>query len=245
MSHDDCGHTHLAAAWVLGTLTAAEADPFAAHLAVCATCQAEVASLQEAADAMADAVPPVALPAGLRARLMAAVEQEADLFRAAGAHKRDPAKSHGPHRPLLRSALAVFAVLALVGGGAVLGGVLTNGKDRGSETRTIPGTVTEAGGGPGARAHVSIRNGQTRLVLSDIDRPPESRIYQAWVVRPPSRTIPTGALFSVGGTGDTTVILPALGDAERVIVTSEPLRGSTVPTLPPVAAVRLALRTSR
>lgn len=77
MSHDDCGHTHLAAAWVLGTLTAAEADPFAAHLAVCATCHAEVASLQEAADAMADAVPPVALPAGLRARLMAAVEQEA------------------------------------------------------------------------------------------------------------------------------------------------------------------------
>ncbi len=99
--------------------------------------------------------------------------------------------------------------------------------------------VTRAGGGPDARAAVLIRNDQPRLVLTDIDRPRDGRIYQAWLVRPPSLPVPTGALFSVGGTGDTTIMLPALGGAVRVIVTSEPPRGSTFPTLPPVAAVRL------
>lgn len=238
MTSDECAHTDLAAAWVLGMLTPVEAERFAEHLAACATCHAEVANLQEAVDAMADAVPPASPPVDLRARLMAAVEQEVDLFRAAGAYEAAPAKSRA-HRSRVRRALTVLAGVALVGGGAVLGGLLASGEDRGPEPRTIPGVVTRGGGGPGARAAVLVRNDRARLVLSDLARPPDGRIYQAWLVRPPFVPVPTGALFSVAKTGDTTIILPALGDAVRVIVTSEPQRGSTAPTLPPVVAVRL------
>ncbi len=248
MTPDECDHTRLGAAWVLGTLTPEEARRFGAHLAVCPTCQAEVASVQEAADAMADAVPPVAPPPGLKARLMAAVGKEVELFRAAAAHQPEPLNIRRPRRRVLRSTLLSVAVVALVVGGAVLGNVLAEPKDRpAAELRTIPGVVTEAAGAPAARATILIRDDETRLELSDMDAPPDGRIYQAWVVRPPSTIVSTGALFSVGETGDTAISLPALRDARRMIVTSEPSRGSRVPTLPPVVVVDLPApgRTSR
>lgn len=166
MTSDECAHTDLAAAWVLGMLTPVEAERFAEHLAACATCHAEVANLQEAVDAMADAVPPASPPVDLRARLMAAVEQEVDLFRAAGAYEAAPAKSRA-HRSRVRRALTVLAGVALVGGGAVLGGLLASGEDRGPEPRTIPGVVTRGGGGPGARCGLGPqRPSSTRAIRS-------------------------------------------------------------------------------
>lgn len=239
MNPGGCDHTRLGAAWVLGTLMPDEAQRFSAHLAVCATCQAEVAGLQEAADAMADAGPPVAPPPGLKARLMAAVGKEAELFRAATPYQQDPVEIRRPRRRVLRSTLAVVAAVGLVVGGAVLGNVLAEPENRPARLRTIPGVVTEAAGAPAARAAILIRGDETRLVLSDIDAPADGRIYQAWLERPPSMAVPTGALFSVGETGDTTINLPALRDAQRMIVTSEPPSGSRVPTLPPVVVVNL------
>jgi len=239
MTRDECDHRRLGAAWVLGTLTPEEAEGFSAHLAACPACQAEVARLQEVADAMADAVSPIAPPPPLKARLMAAVGKEAELFRAAAAYQHEPVNVRRPRRRLLQSTLAVVAAVGLVVGGAVLGNLLAEPEDRPAELRTIPGLVTEAAGAPDARAEILIRRDETRLVLSDVDAPADGQIYQAWLVRPPSTTVPTGALFSVGETGDTTISLPALGDARSMIVTSEPQPGSRVPTLPPVVVVDL------
>ncbi|MDQ3630170.1 MAG: anti-sigma factor [Actinomycetota bacterium] len=238
-SDENCGQTHLAAAWALGTLTSDEAQRFGAHLAVCATCQAEVASLREAAEAMADAAPPVAPPPQLGARLMAAIWKEAELFRAAAAYEPHPVNDSRPRRRLLRSTLLVVTAVSLIVAGTVLGGLLAEPEDRRVESRVILGIVTRAAGAPDARAAILVRGDEITLVLSDIDRPPNGRIYQAWLERPPSTPVPTGALFSVGVTGDTTISLPPLGDARRMIVTSEPPGGSTAPTLPPVVLVDL------
>lgn len=234
---DDCDHAHLASGWVLGTLTPDEAQLFAAHLTGCAICQAEVTGLREAVDAMADAVPLVAPPLGLSARLMAAVRRETDLFRAASAREPDPVGR--PRRRLLQGALLAVAAVSLFVGGMVLGGLLDGPEDRRIASRTIAGTVALAAGGPGARARIVVRGDEATLELSDVDGPEEGLIYQAWLERPPSAAVPTGALFSVGATGDTAIRLPALRDAQRVIVTSEPSAGSTVPTLPPVMVVDL------
>ncbi len=243
MTPEECDCTRLAAAWVLGTLAPDEAQRFDEHLAVCATCEAEVARLQEVADAMADAVPPVASPPGLKPRIMAAVGKEAELFRAATPNPQGPVAIRRPRRRLLRSTLMVLAAVGLVVGGAVLGSAIRDPEDRPAGVRTIPGVVTEAAGAPDARAAILVRDDESRLVLSDVDAPPDGRIYQAWLVRPSAMPVPTGALFSVGMTGDTTISLPALRDAQRMIVTSEPPSGSRAPTLPAVVDVDLrALR---
>ena len=76
-----------APAYALGALDPDERAAFAAHLAGCADCRAEVRAYEEVATLLAAAVPPVAPPPALRARVV-------DAARAAGA----PAAS-GPARP--------------------------------------------------------------------------------------------------------------------------------------------------
>jgi len=235
---DDTPPAHLAAEWALGTLPPAEAERFAAHLAGCAGCQAEVASLQEAVHAMAQVVPPAELPPELSARLMATVRDEAELFRAAGVHESALETTRRPRRRGLGSALAVVAV-CLIGAGTVLGGWLAGSGDGEPQWRTVSGVVTLAAGGPDARAAIRVRGDDAELVLSDIDAAPDGQIYQAWLQRSQPGPVSTGALFSVGPSGDTTISLPPLRGARRMIVTTEPARGSATPTLPAVVIVDL------
>ncbi|MDQ3721573.1 MAG: anti-sigma factor [Actinomycetota bacterium] len=237
---DDCGYAHLAAGWIVGTLTPDEAQRFAAHLSDCATCRAEVADLREAADAMADAVPPAAPPPRLRRRLMATVRGEADLFRAAGARGSDRESIRRPRRRRRHRILLAAAAMSLIVGGTVLGGLLAGPEDRRPQSRTFRGVVTLPAGGPAATATILVRGDEAKLVLSDMEGPPDGQIYQAWLERPPATPVPTGALFSVGASGGTTISLPQLRAARRVIVTSEPASGSTIPTLPAVVVVDLA-----
>lgn len=237
MTEEESGHTSQAAAWVLGTLSAEEAERYAEHLEACETCRAEVARLQEAADALIDALPPATPPSELRARLMAAVEAEAELFRAAEDGHQPPEPAGGRNR-LPTLVLGGLAALCLVAVGVIVGSALTS-DERAAPMDTVPGSVTEEGGGPRARAAVVIDGDTQRPVLSELAPPPEGRVYQAWVVRRASTPIPTGALFSMPRSGDAKISLPPLGDAERVIVTAEPRRGSHTPTMPPLVIVTL------
>ncbi len=237
MSEQECGHASQAAAWVLGTLSADEAERYAEHLELCATCRAEVARLQEAADALVDVAPRATPPSELRARVIAAVEAEAALFRAAEEGQQLPEPAGGRKR-LRALVLGGLAGLCLVAVGVIVGGVLTS-DERDAPVDTVAGSVTKEGGGPRARAAVVFDGDTQRLVLNDLAAPPEGRVYQAWVVRRPSMPIPTGALFSIPRSADTEITLPPLGDAERVIVTAEPARGSRTPTRPPLVIVTL------
>ena len=240
MSEGECGHASQAAAWVLGMLSPDEAEGYAEHLETCETCRAEVARLQEVANALVDTVPQSAPPSELRARLIAAVEAEGRLFRAAEDGQQLPHPASGGKR-LRALLLGGFAALCLVAVGVIIGGALSSGEpgESAAPVEKVAGSVTKEAGGPGARAAVVLRGDSAKLVLSDLDEPPEGRAYQAWVVRRPSMPIPTGALFSVPRSGDTRISLPPLSDVERVIVTAEPPRGSPRPTLPPLVVVRL------
>ena len=68
MSHEEI--RELLAGYAIDSLTDEETAVLASHLASCAECRAELKSLQEAVEAMAEAVPPVAPPERLRAGVL-------------------------------------------------------------------------------------------------------------------------------------------------------------------------------
>jgi anti-sigma-K factor RskA len=74
-AHDELRHD--AAAYALGVLEGAERAAFEAHLATCADCTADVRQLRLAASALPHAVPQVAPPPSLRARVMSQVSPSA------------------------------------------------------------------------------------------------------------------------------------------------------------------------
>src|SRR5947208_3264738 len=82
MSHPDAetGHDRFegdAAAYALGALEEHEVRPFEEHVAGCPRCQADLAAMSEAVQALPAAVSPVAVPPGLKQRILADVKAEA------------------------------------------------------------------------------------------------------------------------------------------------------------------------
>ena len=74
--HPPLGHPEVAG-WVLGALDRAEADAFGRHVWSCAQCQAEAAEFEAVARALDRPVPTAEPPAGLEARVLAAVQHAA------------------------------------------------------------------------------------------------------------------------------------------------------------------------
>jgi len=80
-----------------------------------------------------------------------------------------------------------------------------------------------------------------KLVVRGIQAPRKGRIYQVWLDhrndRQPAQ--PTKALFSPKKNGEASVDVPGeLNDVSTVLVTSEPLGGSEIPTRQPIIRVR-------
>jgi len=219
-----------AAAWVLGALPDDEARAFAAHLDGCPACRAEVEELRGAADALPTLVPSVAPPPELRDRIMAVVEAEAEVLRAAGPAADRPARSRRPRwlaglggfRPALAAAAVALLLAGLAGGFglAQLGG--------GDDERTVRAQVTA----PGAQATLRVRDdGGGRLEVRGLPAPPEGRIYQVWLLPEGSETPrPTTSLFSVTSDGRAAAPVPDVSGAQAVLVSDEPPGGSTAPT---------------
>lgn len=245
MSEPSCEHSANAVGWVLGALSPEEAERFAAHLQTCAVCRAEVAKLTEAAERLADASPTLTPPPELRERLMASVHAETSLFDAARDDPHPPERAHrrGRSRRRVGGLLAGFATLAIVIAAILL--LTANRAPHHTAARTVIGKVTPLGGGASARAVVQIAAHTETLNVTHLAAPPAGHVYQAWVIRRGSPPTPTGALFSVPRSGATRILLPPLHDITEVIVTAEPPRGSTTPTLPPIVLVQLTAHRSR
>jgi anti-sigma-K factor RskA len=224
--------------WVLGALDEDEAWTFAAHLEVCAVCRDEVERLRVAADALPLAAPPVAPPPELKTRLMAIVEAEAAGHEPAPAPARDRAPWWRglPARPAFAAAAA--ALLLVVGG--VAGFAARGGGHAGEATaRVIPMTVSGARA-RGARADI-VQNGQGYVVrVSGMPAPPPGRVYQVWLQRDGAAPSPD-AVFTVDRAGRGAVgVLGKVSGRRTVLVTDEPLGGSTVPSRQPVLRGSLA-----
>jgi anti-sigma-K factor RskA len=232
-----------AAAYVLEALPASDQRDFEIHLESCPVCREEMQELRMAADALALAAPPMPAPPELRSRVMAVVEREAELLRAAGPEADRPARSR--RRPKWRSVVAgawlrpVFAVpliLALLVLGGVVGLVAGGGFDD-DGVRTVRAQV-DPDLAPGAQVRLEVGSRGATLVAERLPAPPEGRVYQVWVKRPDADPEPTSTLFLPRRDGSAAAAVPgSLEGTEAVLVSHEPPGGSPSPTSPPILSV--------
>jgi len=229
----DCAERVNAAPYVLGALE--DAEPYREHLSTCASCRAKVAELQLAANLLPGAVPPAVASEALRERVLATVRSEAQLLQAAGHHEADaPPRQASRVRSRRLSLLA--AGVAFAAGVAVLVAIISVGSsNRERVTSAVMAPVAR-----GARASLRQRNGRGELIVADMPQPPQGKIYEIWLSRGTGAPQPTDALFGVTRAGSGSVGVPSsLHGVKEVLVTSEPLGGSSHPTSPPILRVVL------
>lgn len=240
--NERCRHADTVAVFLLGALSDGEKREFRAHMATCAHCREDVASLRLVADALPLAVPPVAPPPQLRDRLMETVRAEADVLSAAAG----PAADRPPPQRRRRFALSFSRPLAIAGaaGALVLGvalglgiGAATNDDQTKTQTvvqvRTVQARV-DAAAAPSGTAVIVMRNGVATLRVTGLPSPPKGKVYEVWLLRRGAAApSPTDALFSVSTRGSGRVALPSVVGVEAVLVTAEPDGGSQAPTSQP------------
>jgi anti-sigma-K factor RskA len=231
-----CEHSDDSGAYVLRALDESTASEFSAHLAECEACRREVAELQVVADNLPLAAPQVVPPLSVRDRIMAAIEPEAQLLRAAGSGADRPAVSK---RRRWLPALGLRPVLAggVVACAAAIAVVLAVSSGGGSGARTFAASLAPAG----AKVAVKVSGGRAELSVAGMPSTPVGKVYEVWLVKQGDAPRPTHALFGVRADGRAVVKVPErLGNAEAVWVTAEPSGGSVVPTSAPVIKTNLA-----
>jgi len=237
MNHRDLEELLVLAA--LDTLEPEQARLLEAHVATCATCPAELASLRQTVGWMGAGVAPVTPPASLRARVLAATAAPA------------VARASRP-APGLRSSLAAAATLCAAG--AVLAvsmyalglssrlqaieAELDNERDL-ATFLTSPDTATIVLAGtdqaPKARLKLAYdrRTGRALLFGYDMPAPPEGKAYQLWFIAG-GKPLP-GRVFSPDTTGHGSwkdEVPPDGRDASVFAITLEPASGVVAPTGP-------------
>ena len=230
--HHECERSTIdASPYALGALDEQELESYREHLSGCVECAAEVAVLQTIVDSLALGVASTQTPDSVRVRLMAVVNGEAELLRAAGHEADRPARARSRWRTRLQPALATGAALAA---GLLIGALaINNGSSQGTHTQTIEAAVTA----PGYHATAALRKAgsHVELVVAGMPAPPRGRIYEVWLERGTQAPQPTDALFSVTSVGTGSVGVPGnLSGVSKVLVTDEPLGGSLTPTRTPV-----------
>ena len=210
----DNGLHDLTAPYALDALEPEEARVYEEHLAGCAQCREELAALQETAGALAYGAEPAQPPAALRERILAAARAERPNV--------VPLRPRGAYGVPVRAALAIAACLVV--GLGIWNVSLHNRLGRAQEAlRGVSLT--------GAKGSVVVGGGSGALVLSDLERAPTGKTYEAWVIQK-GRAYPAGVF---GGGGHTVVIrlTRALPAGAVVAVTLERAGGVEQPTQTP------------
>ncbi len=229
---EGCGGN--AAPYVLGALEQEEYEAFQSHLETCTVCREEVSALQLVADALPATAPQRSAPAELKARIMASVQEEAGWQRTAepAVARRQPSAPERSWLPV-RVWRATAVVAALAAAVALVAIALQPGG--GAKTRTIQAQVLA----PHASASLRVSGGHAELNVVGLPQTPRDRVYEVWIKRAGAPQ-PTDALFTVTAAGKASVGVPgALAGVKQIMVTSEPLGGSRVPTRAPVIIASL------
>jgi len=220
-----------AGAYVLGALPADEVEAYEAHLASCSACRAEVDELMPAVAALPASVPPRRAPAELRGRIMADVNREAELLRAAGPEADRPERAR-PERRRFRWAVPAFVAAALAIG-FVVGDVVSQPSERTVE-------LAATGAASAAHAQLTIEDGHATLAADHLPPPPKGRVYQVWLKPHNGKPVPTSSLFVPRSDGTAEVAVPAsAADMDLVMVNTEPPGGSQAPTTSPVLTAKM------
>jgi len=225
-------HT-LSGAYAIDALSPAEADAFAKHLDDCQACRDEVRELQDAAARMG-ASEATAPPSALRARILAAADQQPQL---------PPKVSHlDEHRrrrwvPRLAGLAAAAVLLAA--------GVFGVGQLRGQDEQGPPvatNQVSEVFEAPDAHlasvttadGHVlkvatSTDSGQMALETKSLGRLKDEKVYQMWAKH--NKKVTSIGLIDDLKDGK---VMPIPTYGTSVTITVEPAGGSPKPTGSPI-----------
>ena len=214
-------HAENLGAYALGALDEATAAELERHLAGCPHCARELRALERARDVLPASLPPVAPPRALKRRLMSEVAADAK-------GQRRPARSWRPRWALpaaggvaAASALAVVLAIALSG-----------------PAETVIDAEPTASAPAGVAAALEREGEEGTLVVQRLPELGRGRAYQLWIQR--GGTMEPSSVFTLEPDG--TAIAPVEGSldgASSIVLTREPLTGSTAPTTAPLLEVRL------
>ncbi|MDE3133246.1 MAG: anti-sigma factor [Acidobacteriota bacterium] len=211
-----------AAAYVLGALEPHEADAFRAHLQECAVCRDEVEALGGVVQALPAAAHQYAVPNELRRRVMRAVHGDPQTTVRAGARRRA-----GGRRLIAGVATAAVAAVAVVVGLEL---------STGAAGRVIPARVSGIAG----RAELRVTDGRAELLVQHLSAPAHGQVYEVWLQSGKAAPVPASVLFGVNRAGDAEIGIPVrIHGVDAVMVTAEPLGGTSKPTRAPVIVARL------
>jgi anti-sigma-K factor RskA len=252
-------HT-LAGAYAMDAISGPDREQFERHLAGCAECAQEVASLLEATALLAAAAAEP-MPAGLKDRVMTAAavtrqQPPADEAEARPGTRRPPARAARWLRSLAwpgRLALAagtaaVAAVLAVAVVFGVSDGSMRQQLDQAqvssqqiAKVMTAQDAVMMNGqvtGGGTATIVVSSSRHALVFTAQGLRALPSSRGYELWLIGPDG-TRPAGMLPAGAGRMAGPVIASGLRQGDHLALTAEPAGGSGHPTTPMMLDVTL------
>ena len=253
----------LAPAFVLGILNPAESDAVRRHMAECPELHAEMAELNSVVPALFEAVEPVAPPATLKERILAAAAAELESRQASPARPPAPQTRAAPPASPARgwdlgalfrrpawAAVAAAALIAAVALGAwnaqlrdqVAGleayragvvAILDQAASPGAQLAVL--TDPSGAGGQSGLAAVAA-DGSVAIVMRDLAPTSGTQVYEAWLIGGDGVPVAIGD-FQVGASGSAafTTTHAAMGEGVAVALTREPQAGATKPTLPIIA----------
>ena len=221
-SHE-CGD---AAAYVLGSLDPQESEAFLSHLEQCTICRDEVEEFGVVIESLPVAVPQYRASRAMRRRLMREVRREPRAVARSVRTSWSPA-ALGRRGWAAAGAFSTVAVAAVVT-------VLAVGS--GGAANVIQAQVSGIDG----TAQVRVANEHAELVVRHLTPPGHGHVYEVWLKSGNSAPVPASVLFGVSSDGNADVGIPGnVRGVSKVMVTVEPLGGSTAPTHNPVILANL------
>jgi anti-sigma-K factor RskA len=216
--------------YAFGILEGAELARFERHLAACGRCAEVVDGDQAIVSTLSLTSPEVEPSPDFKDRLMAKAALEAaargdDISGAdGGGVGSTPFRPRSPRSRALAWLLPVAAMIValLVGGGLFQQQIVAQ--------QMVPVATLDNRANRG-RADLLVRQstGEGVIQLNGFDDLNDGRVYQAWVIRPGSQPLATGASTR----GDTTLTLDGDVRGTRVAVTLEPGPGAERPSVMP------------
>ncbi len=226
----------LTAAYALDALGQEERETFEAHLAQCARCREELASLGETASALAFGVVSPSPDARLRERILTTAAAE-----------RENVAPLPMRRPwLVRSVAAAASIAACVAIGlGIWAGSLSHSLDRARASSASAQAIAQVLANPSSQK-IPLKGGTGTLAVDPAGRgvlivrrlpaAPSGRTYEAWVI--PAGGMPHKAGLFAGGDSTTLVPLADVPKGAVVAATVERAGGVDQPTQTPILSAQ-------
>ena len=236
----------LSGAYVVDALDHEERAAFEQHLPRCLDCQAEVASLREAASLMADdaAMTP---PDSLRASVLAGISTIRPLPPEIAQRTEESAPTNVVPMRRRRFRVASLVTAAAVAASVAVGVVWHPWEDQNTSSVSAADQVLAAADaqkvsldfkdGSSASVYRSKSKGKAVILTDGMAAPPSGKVYELWFQDSTGTMVPAGLMPK---SPDAKVLLK--GDAAKatgVGITVEPEGGSKTPTSEPIALFEL------